>query len=317
MNITVYEDEGYKNFLPLAWGRPVWELRCGATTILERIKRKYPGAEISFKGRDYLVARNQKPETSTSVNGRGIPSSGREIVYPWDLMTHLDEDLEEDLKYLGKGIKGKIHPSAVLLGEENMLIEEGVEIEPFAILDARQGPIYIGKNSVIRPHSFLRGPISIGPECRVGGEVNRSIFHGNSNKQHDGFLGHSYVGEWVNVGAGATNSNLKNNYGTIKVFINGKLIDSGEMFVGCFIGDHAKLGIGTLVNTGTVIGFGANVLGGKVTPKVIPDFSWSETEKYRWEDFIETVRVVMERRGKELTEKQRKILEYVYRQTLS
>ncbi|MDD5382074.1 MAG: hypothetical protein PHH60_00230 [Candidatus Margulisbacteria bacterium] len=250
------------NFLPLTYLRSVEELRCGATTL-----KDHPG---------------------------------RKINYLWELIVNLKEDLEVDLKKMGSGVRGKIHSSAVIYAPENVLIEAGAEIEACAVLDARSGPIYIGKNTIIRPQSYLRGPLSIGPECRIGGEVTHSIFHGYSNKAHYGFIGHSYIGEWVNLGAGTTNSNLKNNYGTVKVIVHGKEVDSGQQFLGCFIGDYAKTGIGTLINTGAVIGVGANVLGGRVTPKHVPDFTWKDEERYRLKDFLVAAGSMMQRRGVKL-----------------
>jgi len=254
---------GKDNFKPLTYFREIGELRCGARTLADHPQRK--------------------------------------IEYLWELIINLKEDLEEDLRVLGSRVKGQVDKSAVLYAPENMLIEEGAEIEACAVLDARSGPIYIGKNTVIRPQSYLRGPLSIGPACRIGGEVTHSIFHGQANKAHYGFIGHSYIGEWVNLGAGTTNSNLKNNYGTVKMLVNGKEVDTGEQFLGCVIGDYAKTGIGTLINTGTVIGLGANVLGGKVTPKNIPDFQWDEKNKYRLEDFLKAAAAMMGRRGQKLT----------------
>ncbi|MEE8638565.1 MAG: hypothetical protein V3T21_05945 [Candidatus Margulisiibacteriota bacterium] len=193
-----------------------------------------------------------------------------------------------------------------------MIIDKGVEIEANTVIDARHGPVYIGKGTIIRPLSHLKGPLSIGPMCRIGGEVGESIFHGYSNKQHYGFIGHSYVGEWVNLGAGTTNSDLKNNYSTVKVTIGGKQIDTGEKFVGCFIGDHAKTGIGTLITTGAVIGVAANVFGGGVTPKVVPSFSWGLKEEYHIERAIQAAKIVVGRRGKKLSEKEIGLLRRVF-----
>ena len=249
--------------MPLTYLRSVGELRCGARTLAEHPQRK--------------------------------------IKYLWDLIVGLKEDLEEDLRGMGYGVRGMVHPSVVIYAPEKVLIEEGAEIEAGAVLDARSGPIYIGRGTIVKAGADLRGPLSIGPECRLGGEITHSIFHGYSNKAHYGFIGHSYIGEWVNLGAGATNSNLKNNYGTVKVQVNGKEIDSGQQFLGCFIGDHAKLGIGTLINTGAVIGLGANVLGGNVTPKYVPNFRWDEKTKYRLEDFLKAAEAMMGRRGRKLT----------------
>jgi len=244
-----------EQFYPLTYLRSVEELRCGARTL-----KDHPGRKIEFL---------------------------------WDLIAGLKEDLEADFRVLGVGVRGKIHSSVVIYAPENMLIEEGAEVEACAVLDARSGPIYIGKNTIIRPQSYLRGPLSIGPACRIGGEVSHSIFHGYSNKAHYGFIGHSYIGEWVNLGAGTTNSNLKNNYGTVKV---GE-VDSGQQFVGCFIGDHAKLGIGTLITTGAVIGVAANVFGGGSTPKVMPSFSWGEDKIYALDKAIAAAGEMMKRRG--------------------
>ena len=262
------------NFLPLTYLRSVEELRCGARTLADH--------------------------------------PGRKINYLWDLIVNLKEDLEKDLRGIGARVKGDIHPAAILIKPENMIIEAGAEIEACAVLDARQGPIHIGKGTIIKAGANLRGPVSIGPECRIGGEVTHSIFHGYSNKGHYGFIGHSYIGEWVNLGAGTTNSNLKNNYGTVKVQINGKEVDSGQQFLGCFIGDYAKLGIGTLITTGAVIGLGANVLGGKVTPKSIPDFQWDEKTKYRLEDFLRATKTMMGRRHIELDAGRQKRLTEIY-----
>jgi len=266
-----------QNFYPLALTRPVEELRCGARTLKDHPKRK--------------------------------------INYLWDLIRHLKEDLEEDLRILGAGVRGQVHPSVVIYAPENVLIEEGAEVEASAVLDARSGPIHIGKNSIIRPHTCLRGPLSIGSGCRVGGEVIHSIFHGNSNKAHYGFIGHSYIGEWVNLGAGTTNSNLKNNYGSVKVMVNGKEIDSDEQFLGCFIGDHAKTGIGTLITTGAVIGVAANVFGGGVTPKFVPSYSWGIDQEYKLERALEVAVRVMKRRGKKLTAEGKALLQKVFQQT--
>ncbi|MFA6431081.1 MAG: hypothetical protein WCV91_01670 [Candidatus Margulisiibacteriota bacterium] len=269
-----------ENFYPLTYTREVADLRCGAKTLAEHTERK--------------------PE------------------YIWDLIVSLKEDLEKDIGSKGQGVKGSIHPSAVIYSPENVVIEDGAEIEACAVLDARSGPIYIGKNTIIRPQSYLRGPLYIGPECRIGGEVTHSIFHGYSNKAHYGFIGHSYIGEWVNLGAGTTNSNLKNNYGTVKVAsVEGSkgqgVIDTGQQFLGCFIGDYAKTGIGTLINTGSVIGVGANVWGGGVTPKFVPNFAWGDVGKVEIEKFIGTVKTTMQRRGKILTEKEEQIVRELYK----
>ncbi len=241
------------------------------------------------------------------------------ITYPWELVSQNASQITRDFDDLAEGgkILGKVHPGAFMYAKEKIFIDSQSEIMATAVLDARGGPIFIGKEVLVQPHTRIEGPCyigdktkilggkiregcSIGPVCKVGGELEETIIHGYSNKQHDGFLGHSYICEWVNLGAGTTNSDLKNNYGKVKVLINGKETDSGETFVGSFIGDHSKTGIGTLLNTGTVIGVATNVFGGGIQPKYIPSFSWGGAlglTEHHLEDAVKTARAVMARRG--------------------
>jgi UDP-N-acetylglucosamine diphosphorylase/glucosamine-1-phosphate N-acetyltransferase len=195
---------------------------------------------------------------------------------------------------------------------------EGVAISPGAILDAGPGPIFLGEGvrvlhnavvvgpvalgarTVVKVGAKLEGPVSIGPVCKVGGEVEASILQEHANKQHDGFLGHAVVGAWVNLGAGTTNSDLKNNYSTVRVWTPDGEVDTGERFVGAFLGDHAKTAIGTVLNTGTVVGFAANVFGPGFPPKHVPSFSWGGSEGFSDHEparALATAREVMRRRG--------------------
>jgi UDP-N-acetylglucosamine diphosphorylase/glucosamine-1-phosphate N-acetyltransferase len=158
----------------------------------------------------------------------------------------------------------------------------------------------------------IREGTTIGPVCKVGGEIEASIIHGYSNKQHDGFLGHSYLGQWVNFGADTVTSDLKNTYGTIRVSINGTGVETGEQLVGSLIGDHAKTGIGTILPTGCVIGVLANLFTSGSVPKFVPSFSWiSECgrESCRLEKVLQTARIVMGRRGVELSDAELYLLE--------
>jgi UDP-N-acetylglucosamine diphosphorylase/glucosamine-1-phosphate N-acetyltransferase len=199
-----------------------------------------------------------------------------------------------DYRLLGRGIAPGVrrHKSAVLAGRSLITMGKGTEIGPGAIIDAAAGPVYIGRNVRIMPGAVLEGPCavgdnsvvrihakiyagtSIGPFCKVGGEIEGSVLHSHANKQHDGFLGDSYLGMWVNLGAGTTNSNLKNTYGTIRMDVNGTSVDTGRMFVGMFAGDHARAGINSTINTGTIIGPSANIFGGGLPPKFVPSFAW-------------------------------------------
>ncbi len=262
------------------------------------------------------------------------------VKYPWNLVhingAELVKDFELLTKSVSKKINGKIYDGVNMVEPDNIFIGEGSKIKPGVVLDAEGGPIYIGNNVTVFPNSVIEGPCyigdgskikvgakiyentSIGPVCKVGGEVEESIIHSYSNKQHDGFLGHAYLGCWVNLGADTNNSDLKNNYGNVKVFINDKQIDSGSMFVGLTMGDHSKSGINTMFNTGTVVGVGCNVFGADFPPKYIPSFSWGGSESlttYKLDKCMEVAKRVMARRDVEFTEADEKIFKTVFELT--
>lgn len=210
-------------------------------------------------------------------------------------------------------------PGVTALNPYKIWISENVELKPGVVLDASDGPIvldegtrvlpnaviigpaYIGKNSLIKVGAKIYPNTSIGPVCKVGGEVEGSIFQAYSNKQHDGFLGHSYLGEWVNVGADTNTSDLKNTYKSVSFYSYARQakIDSGAIFLGALIADHVKLGINTSINTGCVIGLGSNLWGPDLISDFIPDFSWgmaSELTRYRFDKFCEAATLVKQRR---------------------
>jgi UDP-N-acetylglucosamine diphosphorylase/glucosamine-1-phosphate N-acetyltransferase len=260
------------------------------------------------------------------------------VNYPWDLIQVNGEQIISDFKTLTKNIKGnkingKIYEGAYLINKENIYVGEGAKIKPGAVLDAENGPIYIGNSAEIYPNATIEGPAyigdnskvkigakiyedtSIGPVCKVGGEVEASIIHSYSNKQHDGFLGHSYLGMWVNLGADTNNSDLKNNYGSVKVIVNDEQVDSGSMFVGLTIGDHSKSAINTMFNTGTVVGVSSNIYGGGFPSKYIPSFSWGGADaltSYDLERSIEVARRVMHRRKIEMTNSDERLFRKVF-----
>jgi UDP-N-acetylglucosamine diphosphorylase/glucosamine-1-phosphate N-acetyltransferase len=263
--------------------------------------------------------------------------------YLWELVerngAQIDADFEwirehKDLKHMFE--HSQVDDQALIYDVDRVYIERGSQIDGQVVLDARGGPIIIDEKVHIQPHTRIEGPCfvgsnsilvggkirggtSIGPGCRVGGEVEQSIFLGYCNKYHEGFLGHSYVGEWVNLGALTTNSDLKNNYGAVKVEVNGKPVDSGQTKVGAFIGDHAKIGIGTLLNTGVCIGFSSNVFGGgMVRQKSVPSFFWGGAdggETYRLEEAMKTAETVMKRRGQKLSAAQADLFKKLFELT--
>ena len=246
--------------------------------------------------------------------------------YAWDLMLANPDQLTADFVALGQsGIEGSVEqPNAIRGSDKDVFIAPGAVVHPMVVFDAEHGPIYLDENVEVLPFTRFEGPCyvgkgsillgancregnSIGPFCRIGGEVEESIIQGYSNKYHDGFLGHAYVGEWVNLGAMTTNSDLKNDYGTVSVALDGgRLIDTGSTKVGSLIGDHTKTSIGTLMNTGSVVGAMALIMAtGEPLPKFIPSFAWFlkgvTTKGFGKKKLYETARMAMSRRGKEFT----------------
>ena len=249
----------------------------------------------------------------------------------FELFQNNGDQIRVDFKALSDGRKSqKIEDKhTAIYGEENIFIEENVKIRA-AIINAEKGPVYIGKNATIEEGAILRGPLSIGenvtvnmgakirenttigPFCKVGGEINNVIFWGYSNKGHDGFLGNSVIGQWCNLGADTNCSNLKNNYSNVKVwsYAKDKNIDTGQQFCGLVMGDHSKAGINTMFNTGTVVGVAANVFGAGFPNKFIPSFTWGGLDKndtFGFDKMLEVATKVMERRGEKLSDQEVKL----------
>ncbi len=262
-------------------------------------------------------------ELDSSEYKEDTDASGRKADYIWDLVDWNRDVLESDWRL--SGLKGKAfrQKDVTILGERGLVnIDEGVSIDPYVVMDVSDGPIVIGAGSSIKSFTRIEGPCAIGRDCmilgaklrrgcsigdccRIGGEVEQSIFHGYGNKYHDGFIGHSYVGEWVNLGALTTNSDLKNDYSNIKVYTPDSRKKTGRKKIGCFIGDFVKTSIGTLINTGTSIGAGAMVVhDGNLTPAHVRPFTWhmnsSEFRIQSIEDFIATCRTAASRRNVDL-----------------
>jgi UDP-N-acetylglucosamine diphosphorylase / glucose-1-phosphate thymidylyltransferase / UDP-N-acetylgalactosamine diphosphorylase / glucosamine-1-phosphate N-acetyltransferase / galactosamine-1-phosphate N-acetyltransferase len=249
------------------------------------------------------------------------------------------EEIKSDFDLLTKNRTSKTiqDPHVIVYGAENIFIEQSAKLKA-CILNAENGPIYIGENAVIQEGSLIIGPAAInadamvafgakirpnttlGPVCRVGGEVGNSIFQGFSNKAHDGFLGNSFIGEWCNLGANTNNSNLKNDYKEVKLhdYSTGQLENTGEIFCGTFMGDYTKAGISTMFNTGTVIGVSSNVYGADFQEKYISSFSWGGTtegyQNYRFDKAIEVIRATMARKDLELAELDLEILKTISNQ---
>ncbi len=254
----------------------------------------------------------------------GLEVPARVVSYPWDLVRLNAEEIEADAPFVlaAGAIEGSVSEGAHVVSPAGVSVGEGASVAPGAVLDATGGPVviasgavvmanavvlgpaFVGRGSVIKIGAKIYGGTAIGESCKVGGEVEDSIIHSYSNKQHDGFLGHSYLGSWVNLGAATDTSDLKNNYGTVRVEIAGEVVDTGSVLVGATIGDHSKTAIGTKLNTGTVIGVFANVVAHELSPKAVPSFTWSvggRQSEHELEKAIATATQVMARRGVELT----------------
>ncbi|UCG32838.1 MAG: hypothetical protein JSU68_14380 [Phycisphaerales bacterium] len=293
------------------------------------------GDQMAFA---HLPSRNGdglEPRAMTSLGPDDMPfrhltaveAPGAMINYPWDLVLYNERLLREDWPgspecqgYLSKGAHlirpedifvgtdARIMPGAVLDASDGPIhIGAGVKVSPLAVV---QGPAHIGDRTVIQPGAAIRHGCTFGPACKLGGEIEATIIQGYTNKQHDGFLGHAYLGEWVNLGADTVNSDLKNTYGAVHVPINGRDVDSGQTFVGSFIADHVKTGIGLTLPTGCVIGFASSVALSTHAPKFVPSFSWitdQGTQQYVPERCLAVARKVMERRDVAITPAQEQL----------
>lgn len=270
-------------------------------------------------------------EWVASLRPEATPEAVRLIHHPWDLVLNNDAELRRQWRGSGERA-GQVFAGAHLVDPLHVHIARGARVKPGAVLDAENGPIYLAEDVLIEPNAVLQGPCyvgpksivrpgavikagtTIGPVCRVGGEIDTTIIHGFSNKQHDGFLGHSYLGTWVNLGADTVTSNVKNTYGTIRVSINGQGVETGKHFVGSIIGDHAKTGIGSILPTGCVIGVMASLFTHRSAPRFLPSFGWLTDEGLvptRIEKALQIAEVVMARRDQSLSMSEKRVLETV------
>jgi UDP-N-acetylglucosamine diphosphorylase/glucosamine-1-phosphate N-acetyltransferase len=253
--------------------------------------------------------------------------TGRWLENVWDPIDQLPVQLTSDIRELASKLQLSGGTNATVIGGNGVYYETGTHIEPFVVLDATVGPILICKGATISSFTRIVGPCyigenttvvgdairscSIGDTCKVRGEISNSIMLGHSNKGHTGFVGHSYLGRWVNLGAVTTTSNLKNTYGNVQLWTPEGLRDTGCQFVGTLFGDHVKTGIGTMLTTGCVLGAGANVYGGHVGSKFVPPFAWGDGEPYGTfdlEKFLQVAERMMARRHVELSESGKKQL---------
>jgi UDP-N-acetylglucosamine diphosphorylase/glucosamine-1-phosphate N-acetyltransferase len=367
-----------QSLLPLTFTRPIALIRVGILTIAEKwerylkskpsfltenyLQKKFPlvhgdsnyginGAVIPTK--ELMAAIHKLEREETLVKGtmiiafrekaseKYVPYEGELTIIEnlWDIFGENGKEIRSDLELIRNERKwAKVEDKhTVIYNPENVFIEENVKIKA-SILNAEEGPIFIGRGAEIQEGTMIRGPFAlcehsvinmggkmrpdttIGPYSKVGGEISNSIILGYSNKAHDGFMGNSVIGEWCNLGADTNTSNLKNNYGTVQLY-NYKTnaqVNTGKQFCGLMMGDHSKAGINTMFNTGTVVGVGANIFGAGFPDKFIPSFSWGGAqglETFRIDKALEVAERAMARRKTPLTEEDKNILAFIFKNT--
>ncbi|MEP1034270.1 GlmU family protein [Ekhidna sp.] len=269
---------------------------------------------------------NRKPVSHEEIN---------QILHPWDIFRFNGEEIKRDYMLLTNGRQSQPidDPHTITYGDQ-IFVEEGASVKA-CVLNAENGPIYIGKHAEVLEGALIRGPFAlcehsvvnmgakikgdstVGPHSKVGGELSNSVIFGYSNKGHEGFLGNAVIGEWCNLGADTNNSNLKNNYTNVKMwdFATNRFKDTGLQFCGLIMGDHSKCGINTMFNTGTTIGVSANIFGDGFPRTIIPSFAWGGSSgftTYQTRKAFETAELVMTRRNKHLTEADKAVLSHIF-----
>ncbi|GAC1421163.1 MAG: GlmU family protein [Flavisolibacter sp.] len=309
-----------------------------SVSLVKKLKKLQPGECISLPKLEsiiYCISRDQVLDSYKIRVNKSVSFEEKvcEINWPWDIIRQNKEAIEQDIALL-KHHRKLQQPSKSnhFINKENVYMEKGV-IAEHCSFNASEGPIYIEKNAVLMEGCLLRGPIAIGeaavlkmgskiygattigPKCLVGGEIKNSIFFDHSNKAHDGYIGDAVIGAWCNLGAGTSNSNIKNNASSVMVWTKGGIKDAG-IKCGTFIGDYTRTAINTSINTGTVMGVAANVFGLGLTPKYIPNFSWGSEgiQRYRFEKSLLDIKNWMQLKEENLTDREKVILKHIFDQ---
>lgn len=316
---------------------------CPNSTLIKQVKELQPRQAIYNNSTLIAVCLNQQDAINFDTNESSydrLESQSNDYIqlnYCYDIFAKNGEAIEADYAFITNGRTSQPIPEGNrVMNPERIFIEEGASIN-FSILNASTGSIYIGKDAEIMEGSKVRGPFAlcdhaglkmdakiygpttVGPYCKVGGEVSNVVFYAYSNKGHDGFVGNAVIGEWVNMGADTNNSNLKNTYDEVKLwnYRTEKFEKTGLTFCGLMMADHAKCGINTMFNTGTVVGVGANIFGSGFPRNFIPGFSWGGPqgfETFVLSKFFKTADAVYKRRNVAFTETDKELLKVVFEQ---
>ncbi|MGK0326376.1 MAG: UDP-N-acetylglucosamine diphosphorylase/glucosamine-1-phosphate N-acetyltransferase [Polaribacter sp.] len=313
---------------------------CPTKGLVEKVK-KLSKNEAIFRGEDVIAFFTSDSQEEVNFDDYTPIEFDEEILQiknTWDIFSLNDKAIQEDFELITEGRTSEPIPEGTrYINKENIFIEEGAEIT-FATLNASTGPIYIGKDAIVMENAAVRGPFAmcnnavvklgakiygattLGPYCKVGGEISNSVLMGYSSKGHDGYLGNSVLGEWCNLGADTNNSNLKNNYAEVKLwdYETSRFAKTGLQFCGLMMGDHSKCGINAMFNTGTVIGVFTNIYGSGFPRNFVPSFSWggaSGFTEYKTTKAFEVAEVVMQRRNILFDAIEQRILEHVFEET--
>ena len=304
--------------------------------LIKAVRRLKDGEFIATNKGESIVFRFTKKEIADKHKikvGRAITFSGevKTIKYPWDIFQHNDWAIRQDFDLLTYKRKSQpVSKTNCVIKSSKLFIEKGVKME-HCIINAATGPIYIGKGAEVMEGCVIRGPFAmgegaclklgtkvygattLGPRCVVGGEIKNSVLFGYSNKAHDGYLGDSVIGEWCNLGAGTTNSNLKNNAGEVKIWTPGGQLNAGQK-CGVMMGDYSRTAINTAINTGTVVGVSCNVFGTGLTPKYVPNFSWGSdgVTRYGFEKALSDIENWKKLKGQTLSDDEKSVLKYIF-----
>jgi UDP-N-acetylglucosamine diphosphorylase / glucose-1-phosphate thymidylyltransferase / UDP-N-acetylgalactosamine diphosphorylase / glucosamine-1-phosphate N-acetyltransferase / galactosamine-1-phosphate N-acetyltransferase len=334
MNIFFENILPKENLYPFTATRNVEDIRIGILTI----KEKWDMISKKISAREITVNANIIPSLTYAENFiNNIDAATDEIrmiEYPWDIFKHNDWALRKDFELLTVNrLSQAISPTNNIISPENIFIEEGATVE-YCTINASTGPVYIGRNSTVMEGSLIRGPFAlcenavvkmgtkiygattIGPNCIVGGEIKNAVLFSNSNKAHDGYLGDSVIGEWCNLGAGTSNSNLKNTAGDVMVWDNSlQSFTNVGIKCGVIMGDYSRCAINTSFNTGTVVGVCCNIFGTKYPLKFVPDFTWGE-DRYIFDKCLQHINNWKKLKGAMISENEKINLLNIYNQKL-
>ncbi len=340
MKLIFDDAQSREGLYPFTQTRSVADIRIGIMTIREKWEHIF-GLHITSASppladeKVISIPANRIPlfVPNTNIPDAVVVENSFALDHPWDIFRKNDEAIRNDFLFITKGRDSRrLASSNTRVGEGDIFIEEGASIE-YAMLNASAGPIYIGKNATVMEGTMIRGPVAIcegavvkmgtkiygattvGPYCTAGGEIKNSVLSGYTNKAHDGYLGDSVIGEWCNLGAGTSNSNLKNTAGEVKVWNNKtKVWENGGTKCGLIMGDYSRAAINTSFNTGTITGICCNIFGENFPPKYIPDFTWGK-ERYQLEKVFTDIDNWKKLKGKTLSPEEEKLISDIYKST--